>query len=89
MGATFSDRPSAAGPRYVFSPAVILAALERPERGWQYILGARMRSQNEVKDDVLSRAGRYRVVHPKRVESDDPSPLKVKEVWVDDRRYVI
>jgi hypothetical protein len=25
-----------------------LAALEQPERGWQYILGARMRSQNEV-----------------------------------------
>src|SRR3954452_19643446 len=66
-----------------------LAALEQPERGWQYILGARMRSQNEVKDEVLSRAGRYRVVHPKRVESDDPSPLKVKEVWVDDRRYVV
>jgi hypothetical protein len=66
-----------------------LAALEQPERGWQYILGARMRSQNEVKDEVLSRAGRYRVVHPRRVESDDPSPLKVKEVWVDDRRYVI
>src|SRR3954468_15398541 len=66
-----------------------LAALEQPERGWQYILGARMRSQNEVKDEVLSRAGRYRVVHPKRVESDDPSPLKVKEVWVDERRYVV
>jgi transposase len=66
-----------------------LAALEQPERGWQYILGARMRSQNEVKDEVLSRAGRYRVVHPRRVESDDPSPLKVKEVWVDERRYVV
>src|SRR3954464_8530529 len=66
-----------------------IAALEQDERGWQYILGARMRSQNEVKDEVLSRAGRYRVVHPPRVESDDPSPLKVKEVWVDDRRYVI
>ena len=66
-----------------------LAALEQPERGWQYILGARMRSQNEVRDEVLSRAGRYRVVHPPRVESDDPSPLKVKEVWVDDRRYVV
>src|SRR5512135_1749828 len=66
-----------------------LAALEQPERGWQYILGARMRSQNEVKDEVLSRAGRYRVVHPPRVESDDPSPLKVKEVWVEDRRYVV
>jgi Transposase DDE domain len=66
-----------------------IEALEQDERGWQYILGARMRSQNEVKDEVLSRAGRYRVVHPPRVESDDPSPLKVKEVWVDDRRYVV
>ena len=66
-----------------------IEALERDERGWQYILGARMRSQNEVKDEVLSRAGRYRVVHPRRVQSDDPSPLKVKEVWVDARRYVV
>jgi hypothetical protein len=66
-----------------------IEALEQPERGWQYILGARMRSQNEVKDEVLSRAGRYRVVHPPRVQSDDPSPLKVKEVWVDERRYVV
>src|SRR6476646_8030575 len=48
-----------------------------------------MRSQNEVKDEVLSRAGRYRVVHPPRAQSDDPSPLKVKEVWVDERRYVV
>ena len=53
-----------------------IEALEQDERGWQYILGARMRSQNEVKDEVLSRAGRYRVVHPPRVESDDPSPLE-------------
>jgi hypothetical protein len=66
-----------------------IEALERDERGWQYILGARMRSQNEVKDEVLSRAGRYRVVHPKRVNSDDPSPLKVKEVWVGERRYIV
>jgi transposase len=66
-----------------------IEALEHKERGWEYILGARMRSQNEVKDEVLSRAGRYRVVHPPRVASDDPSPLKVKEVWVEDRRYVV
>jgi Transposase DDE domain len=66
-----------------------IEALEQDERGWQYILGARMRSQNEVRDEVLSRAGRYRVVHPQRVDSDDPSPLKVKEVWVEDRRYVV
>ncbi len=66
-----------------------IAALEQDERGWPYILGARMRSQSEVKEEVLSRAGRYRVVHPKRVQSDDPSPLKVKEVWVGDHRYVV
>jgi hypothetical protein len=48
-----------------------------------------MRSQNEVKDEVLSRAGRYRVVHPKRPESKAPSPLDVKEVWVDERRYIV
>jgi transposase len=66
-----------------------IEALEQPGRGWAFILGARMRSQNEVKDEVLSRAGRYRVVHPKRLESDDPSPLKVKEVRVEDRRYIV
>src|SRR5947209_3300956 len=66
-----------------------IAALEQDDRGWRYILGARMRSQNEVKDEVLSRAGRYRVVHPPRIKSDDPSPLKVKEVWVGDRRYIV
>jgi hypothetical protein len=63
--------------------------LEKEERGWQYILGARMRSQNEVKDDVLARAGRYRVVHPERQTSEDPAPLKVKEVWVEGRRYIV
>jgi len=66
-----------------------IKALEQDDRGWQYILGARMRTQNEVKDDVLSRAGRYRVVHPSRIKSDDPSPLQVKEVRVDDRRYIV
>ena len=66
-----------------------IAALEKDERGWQYILGARMRSQNEVKDEVLSRAGRYRVVPPKSADRDAPSPLKVKEVWVDARRYIV
>ena len=35
-----------------------IEALEKEERGWQYILGAHMRSQNEVKEEVLARAGR-------------------------------
>ncbi|RMH14524.1 MAG: IS1634 family transposase [Gemmatimonadetes bacterium] len=61
-----------------------LGALE--ERGWPYILGARMRSQKEVCEQVLSRAGRYRVV---REGSGKPAPLKVKEVWVEGRRYIV
>ncbi|MGA7499867.1 MAG: hypothetical protein WBX00_24315 [Isosphaeraceae bacterium] len=32
-----------------------IEALEKEERGWQYIPGVRMRSQNEVKDEVLAR----------------------------------
>jgi hypothetical protein len=63
--------------------------LEKDDRGWEYILGARMRAQAEVRDDVLARAGRYRVVHPPRRHSLDPSPLKVKEVRVEGRRYVV
>ena len=66
-----------------------IEALEQDTRGWQSILGARMRSQDEVKDEVLSRAGRYRVVHPPGIKGDDPSALEVKEVWVDDRRYLV
>jgi len=63
--------------------------LEKPGRGWLYILGARMRAQKEVNEEVLARAGRYRVVHPRRPESDAPSPLDVKEVRVEDRRYIV
>ena len=54
-----------------------------------YILGARMRKQKEVTQEVLSRAGRYEEVYPKGVDSTAPSPLKVKDVRVDDRRYVV
>jgi transposase len=58
-------------------------------RGWQYILGARMRRQKEVTQDVLARAGRYHVVHEKGQSKKDPAPLRVKQVWVDQRRYVV
>jgi transposase len=54
-----------------------------------YILGARMRKVNEIKEAVLSRAGRYREVYPEGISSKDPSPLKVKEVIVDNRRYIV
>ena len=54
-----------------------------------YILGARMRKVKEVKEEVLSRAGRYREVYPEGLSSKDPSPLRVKEIIVDDHRYIV
>ena len=54
-----------------------------------YILGARMRMVKEIKEEVLSSAGRYQEVYPEGISSKDPSPLKVKEVNVDDRRYIV
>lgn len=57
--------------------------------GIQYILGVRMRRQKEVKEDVLGRGGRYEEVYPKGMDSKAPSPLKVKEVVVNKRRYIL
>lgn len=64
-------------------------ALEDPQTHWKYILGARMRQQKEVREQVLGRGGSYREITPERDTSKDPSPLKVKDVWQDDRRYVV
>lgn len=66
-----------------------IRALESAQRDWLYILGARMRSWKEVRHEVLSRPGRYREVTPPRKARKDPSPLAVKEVWVEDRRYIV
>ncbi|MBM4119243.1 IS1634 family transposase [bacterium] len=58
-------------------------------RGWRYILGVRMRRTREVNEEVLARPGRYEEVYPKSQDPKAPSPLKVKEVWIEDRRYVV
>jgi len=54
-----------------------------------YILGVRMRRVKEVRTEVLQRKGRWEVVHPERERSKDPSPLKVREQWVGQKRYVV
>jgi transposase len=59
------------------------------QQGWPYILGVRMRKQVEVREQVLADKGRFRVVHENRQKSTDPAPLKVKDVHVEDRRYVV
>lgn len=57
--------------------------------GWEYILGVRMRLQNVVKEEILSRGGRYEQVYPVSANKKDPAPLKVKEVNHDGQRYII
>jgi hypothetical protein len=69
--------------------ASTIRALESEEMDCEYILGARMRSVKEVSDRVLADRGRYEEITPERETAKDPSPLKVKEVLVEDRRYVV
>jgi transposase len=54
-----------------------------------YILEARMRKVDEIKGDVLSRAGRYREVCQKGKSSKDPALLMVKEVSLNGKRYIV
>jgi transposase len=66
-----------------------MAQLQAKERDVRFILGARMRKVKEVRETVLGRGGRYREVRGPKQKSSDPSPLKVKEVRVENRRYVV
>jgi hypothetical protein len=66
-----------------------IAQLQAPERQVHFILGARLRNVKEIYQTVLARAGRYREVRGPREKSTDPSPLKVKEVRVEERRYIV
>jgi transposase len=64
-----------------------MAELDRREI--PYILGARMRKVKEIREEVLSRGGRYSEVYPEGLTSKDPAPLKVKEVRVENHRYIV
>lgn len=48
-----------------------------------------MRRQKEVREQVLGRAGTYKEVIGERLHAKDPAPLKVKEAWEGERRYVV
>lgn len=62
---------------------------ELEARGWTYILGVRMRSSKEAQAVAATDEGHYRTVFPRRTTSHDPAPLRVKQVWRDDRRYIV
>jgi hypothetical protein len=67
----------------------VMASLEYFNPPVHYILGARMRRQKEVSDCVLTQRGGWREVYPERVQSKDPAPLKVREVRLQGRRYIV
>jgi hypothetical protein len=67
----------------------VMASLEYLDPPVHYILGARMRRQKEVSEGVLTQRGAWREVYPERVQSKDPAPLKVREVRVQGRRYIV
>ncbi len=69
--------------------AKTIATLESAEFDCDYILGARMRSVKEISGRVLADRGRFQEVTAERKNSKDPSPLKVKEVLIEDRRYIV
>jgi transposase len=67
-----------------------LAAFEGHEPPIGYIVGVRMRRQKEVSTEVLGHlSGRWFESVPKRQNPKDPAPLKLKEVQVENRRYVV
>jgi len=64
-----------------------MAELER--ENWHYILGARLRQGDAAMERVLADGGPFEEVFPKAKGSKAPSPLRVKEVRIGERRYVV
>ena len=62
---------------------------ELGQRKISYIVGSRMRRVKEIREEVLSRAGRFREVRVEGESSQAALALQVKEVWVEDRRYIV
>jgi hypothetical protein len=66
-----------------------IAELQHEDRSCRYILGARMRKVKEIREVVLEDPTPFEEVHGPRESSEDPAPLQVKEVWIEDRRYIV
>jgi len=66
-----------------------LDAFENSDPPVGYIVGVRMRRQKEVSLSVLGSRRAWFESVPARSKAKDPAPLKIKEVWVEDRRYLV
>jgi hypothetical protein len=67
-----------------------IQAMEAMDPAVHYVIGVRMRRSKEVGELVLrDKLSAWQEVTPERTWSKDPAPLKVKEVEVEGRRYVV
>jgi len=66
-----------------------IGQLQAPARQVRFLLGARLRAVKEIRTQVLAHRGRYTVVYGPKQHSKDRAPLKVKEVRLGDRRYIV
>jgi len=62
---------------------------ELEKRNIGFILGTRKRSVKEIRDEVLADKSPFLEVRSSRMNSKDPAPLKVKDVVIEGRRYVV
>jgi transposase len=62
---------------------------DNPKTRVPYILGVRMRNVKVVREQVLSDTQEFQQIRPEGKSSKDASPLQVKEVCVDGRRYIV
>jgi Transposase DDE domain len=66
-----------------------LEVFEKSDPPVHYVIGVRMRRQKEVNLSVLDSCEPWFESVPERSNAKDPSPLKVKDVWVENRRYIV
>ena len=72
-----------------FVSEATLEALGKMDPPVHYVIGVRMRRTKEVGEVVLKSRRAWKTVTPERARAKDPAPLKVKEVEVAGRRYVV
>ena len=72
-----------------FVSKATIAAMGKMDPPVHYVIGVRMRRTKEVGEVVLKDRSAWQEVTPERTRTKDPAPLKVKDLEVEGRRYVV
>ena len=67
----------------------VVKALESQQVPCTYILGVRMRRVKDIAEHVLKSPKPFFEINPERKKAKDPSPLKVKEVIHEGKRFIV